>query len=790
MRAGIIGWVVFTIAAFAHAQAPAGDAELRTHLATLGRQLEDVRLDVNSRARIALEMAATLDRAAQAAVSEETRRAYWGEATAVLDDFDAKNRGHAQEQAFKVQAAVYVWARARSWAQALDANPLDAQARQKAVAELQDCLKRLSGPFNALVGEPDTYGQNLRFRMAQARADFAEWATLSPAQREIANREALDALGRAPFKEPSLIGFAEVLEAELLGRLARYPDAIAKLEHVEKISPRPSDREILETRLNVFLGARMFDEARKAIEAAAVEAGAKPALRARVDLTERSGTSIITRRRAAESALFRELAALRTSTRSDARAALIAAAQGITEPDALQNADAWDCLAAGALLAGEPERAGKLERQAADLSEKQGQAARAVEFRLRAGAYFFQAEKFAEADPLLARIAEDENAGPSRSRAGMLLALSRGRALAMNSPGASQTGYENALRAQIKRFPDEPGTSEARWLLAKLRVAESDRAGAVQLLSAIPHGTPRWLDARLEVAGWNQADLDNQRLAGDRAAIDEAVGAARAFLNDSLRSASDDVETNALRLASARLELTPGTNRPGEAIRHLQAVQRSVARPAERDAARRLMILAMAQGNRWVEVEQAASKEATSAPGELIELIRLVDRTAAEADTDLRARRLGYVNRLLLARMLERPGELSPALRSEVQLRLVRALLFSGDEAAARRALTEGTQPLPSTGDDLLRDLAELYMRVQAYSLAEDVQRLRTHRLESGTLPWFEARYGLAVASYRAGRAKEAVRLIDATAILHPKLGGEALREKFLHLRQKIEPSH
>ena len=55
-------------------------------------------------------------------------------------------------------------------------------------------------------------------------------------------------------------------------------------------------------------------------------------------------------------------------------------------------------------------------------------------------------------------------------------------------------------------------------------------------------------------------------------------------------------------------------------------------------------------------------------------------------------------------------------------------------------------------------------------------------------LPWFEARYGLALAYYRSQRAREAAKLIDATAILHPDLGGGELRDKFLRLRQRIGP--
>ncbi len=88
----------------------------------------------------------------------------------------------------------------------------------------------------------------------------------------------------------------------------------------------------------------------------------------------------------------------------------------------------------------------------------------------------------------------------------------------------------------------------------------------------------------------------------------------------------------------------------------------------------------------------------------------------------------------------------------------------------------------------LLPDLADTYVRLDAHELAIDVQRLRAKLAANGSLAWFDARYGLALAYYRARKPKEALHLIDATAILHPDLGGGELREKYIRLRQRIEP--
>ena len=82
----------------------------------------------------------------------------------------------------------------------------------------------------------------------------------------------------------------------------------------------------------------------------------------------------------------------------------------------------------------------------------------------------------------------------------------------------------------------------------------------------------------------------------------------------------------------------------------------------------------------------------------------------------------------------------------------------------------------PEEDDRFLKDLADTYFRLEAYTLAIEVERLRQKHLGNGSLPWFESRYRLALAQYRSGKTKDSLHLIDATAILHPDLGGSVLR--------------
>jgi hypothetical protein len=86
----------------------------------------------------------------------------------------------------------------------------------------------------------------------------------------------------------------------------------------------------------------------------------------------------------------------------------------------------------------------------------------------------------------------------------------------------------------------------------------------------------------------------------------------------------------------------------------------------------------------------------------------------------------------------------------------------------------------------MLRDLGDTYSRLEMYTMDIDVQRLRMKNNPTGSLLWFDARYALAVAYFRSGNLRAAAQLIDSAEILHPDLGGGPMREKFIHLRQRL----
>jgi hypothetical protein len=264
-------------------------------------------------------------------------------------------------------------------------------------------------------------------------------------------------------------------------------------------------------------------------------------------------------------------------------------------------------------------------------------------------------------------------------------------------------------------------------------------------------------------------------------------------LTASLEQARTDAEKAALWLAQARLNAVPTVGRPQLALALVDRLGRLPLSAVNRYRTRLLrMIVRVEVGPPYLESEREAQSHSAwaepSARWAFLDAARLIDECATHSEVVLGQRRFGLILRLLLQPAAQENDEekWSASERAEIKLRLTRAYLFLGDDISARVTLrTWGGLP-PSASDELLGDLADTYNRLEAYELAIDVQRLRSKNLITGSPSWFEARYGLALAYFHSGQLKEAAQLIDATAILHPNLGGGTIEKKFIKLRQRL----
>src|SRR5262249_5179116 len=154
-------------------------------------------------------------------------------------------------------AGVYRWAIGRSWADQFEANPTQAAARAGAVEALDGCIERLQAIEKSLAASEERVMQNLRFRLARAivdRADFEE-AESFPRKRLLA--KPLPLLGR-PFPEASLRGFAALLEADTYAGLGRADDALRSLDAAARANPPVPADEMLHSRVGVLIALKRF----------------------------------------------------------------------------------------------------------------------------------------------------------------------------------------------------------------------------------------------------------------------------------------------------------------------------------------------------------------------------------------------------------------------------------------------------------------------------------------------------------------------------------------------------
>ena len=263
------------------------DEELERHLEDMRRQVEDPKTNIARREVLVLEIAALLDRTGQSAPTVDARRSRWTEAIALLDRFETQNPGHPRARETQFQAAVYLWALARSWQQQAELDPTNQTARNEAIKDLDAAFVRLRAIQETIQpGDGELLAQNLRFRIAQTLADRAELDPEGSPGRQRFEQDALAALER-PITEPALRGFAQLLRAELLCRQGRFDEAEEALATAAKIKPAPPPADLLGARVAILSGRKRFDEAISTIDAAALDAAAsKNALAVRLLLSQ------------------------------------------------------------------------------------------------------------------------------------------------------------------------------------------------------------------------------------------------------------------------------------------------------------------------------------------------------------------------------------------------------------------------------------------------------------------------------------------------------------------------
>ncbi len=759
-------------------------ADLPPEVAELKAKAADTKLTLRTRASAVAEAATALDRYATDARDLDRQRGFWGEAISLVDAFAAENSTFEELSKLRFSSAVYRWAIGRSLLRQYDATG-EEQAEARAAEQFQKSIATLEPIANEVKASPEPFAQNVRYRLAQVLADLADLDE-DPGKRRPLREKAADLLA-TPITEVQLAGFAMLLRAEVGTDLGLHQQAMDSLEQASKLNPRPSPEALASVRVRILMHQSRFADGLKALAAEPIPAPSRDRLAIEIllgQLRQERGSE----RKEIEADIFARARRLRATSRADARKSLTLLARDLAEPEPGLPPDCWEILAEGFAMLGRPGRAAALLARGADRIERETNAATGDRLRYQAGAYHFQAGEFFEAGEILGRVLQSKANDDLKSKAGTLRVLSYGRALSQNDTRVTLATYQKALEEQIKQFPDLAVTQEAYWLLGRLQDSEGKAEAADRLLEKIRHGHPRWPAATGILANHQLNAIEAQLINGDRAKIDELIKAARDALAGRARVAVAGSEQLDVELLRARLELALDAGKPGEALDSLDSCLKMAGTPAQFDRTKQLRFLALARLNRWPEAEiLARDLLPRTSLTDALSIADLLDRAGAAAESDLVRRRLGFLLRGWIQPYVEHVRDYSPADRAEVILRSARASLYVGDTVAARRSLTDLGDRAFEGSDRHLRDLADAFSRMSGYSYAGDIHRIRARKLKPGSLAWLDARLSLALAYYRGGQPNDAKQIIDATAILHPELGGNELKDRFERLRRRLE---
>lgn len=757
------------------------DPELATYAASRRQAMDDPSRTIYDREGVALEVAATLDRSAWASGSPEVRRWAWSEARSVLDGFSSRNPDHPRAGPFAFQAAVYLWAEGQSWARHAETGDVEAHAR--AASAFDGAIGRLR-PIVADLGDSvEPLAQNARFRLARALLDRARLdpdRLASPALR----REALKVVEAKPLTEPNLSGFAAALRAELLAYADRFDEARDALAESARAAMPPSASERLAVLVPIAAGRKEFSSARAEIDASPLEPAEKSRLRLRLSLAERATLEPGAERGRVEASAFEIATELKAMSPAEFDGAVRELARAVDEPATPLGPEAWALLAEGAAGLGQADRASRLDVIAAAKAEGRGDIASARRWRFRAAGRSFAAGRFARADALFSRIVADPDAGTLRPRAGMLRALARGRGVAAGEAGLTRADYLAALAEQIRDFPDDPATGEARWLLGYARLDAGDKAEAISIWQSIPAAHARWLDAVLAVATARRETLDERRLVDDSEALRVLRDEARAAVDTARRDARDESDRTDLDLEAIRLDLAPAASEPRRALEAIDRLRSLPLDAGQRAQVEAMRIVALAANEKFLEAERVSSDLALPADVTLA-LARDLDRWAVAARDDRLARRVGGIERIVADRLSATKG-LAPRDEAQARLRRARGRALSGDFDGARAISAPWTDPAADLPGDLA-DVADLLARVGDHPRALAAYRALGRTLKAGSPRWFAARLSHARELLAAGEKRAARQVVEGTALLHPELGGPAMRDEFAVLRAMID---
>ena len=384
-----------------------------------------------------------------------------------------------------------------------------------------------------------------------------------------------------------------------------------------------------------------------------------------------------------------------------------------------------------------------------------------------------------------------------------------GKLYDQNRTDDSREAYLTALEIHREKYPEDPTTIEATWMLARLLERQSQFSEALTVYLKIPPGHRRTLEAQVSVARCYESLIEQTRK--QNGAVSESAEQAIAVLSRIVVSFSQPPKSWSRRESEIGVRLSRiFLNRKPPQYAHSDLLlerifssyqqsrpSRETAEKSERvlwaalmKSATQLRIVSLAGRNRLVEAEEALRGLTDSDPAETLAILDGLTQISSGADSKTQ-RLLGelQLHAVGLLNLNQSFKTLSDADQYRLDGCLAQAYVATNQPG---KAITTYESLLKRTPNDpsLLQAISELLVMSKS---REQLLKAKSYRrkLESlrqpGSREWFEARYWVARICFDLKQYDECRKLTGVTRLLYPELGGEEMREKFTKLQQSAE---
>ena len=429
--------------------------------------------------------------------------------------------------------------------------------------------------------------------------------------------------------------------------------------------------------------------------------------------------------------------------------------------------------------------------RAAALARQQRETTTAFDAGYKAAAIEHTRQNHAEAIRRFRELAVSNRDQPRAPQAHLLAAYHAAQ-LARTGKTDALEAYANLLGEHLENWPTGPAADEARLRLGRLQEHRAEWQAAVAAYRGISPDYaeyPRVLDA---LAGCYRHWLGQMQAEGQPAAevAREAVQWFESLVlqpDGGLPRTWTLAQRNAA-LAAAELRLTHTDDGAARAATLLRAALADPgdASPEWTHAAESLLVFALAGQGQRQEAAETLARLSGGPPAQLLGTLDGLARAGRQAAPDVR-RELAELQLQTIALIKARWNDLHAEQQRRVERLHAQALADAGRANDAIAAYAELAELYPDDGDIQEAYAALLAEQSDARSQQLALARWRTieKRTPSDTERWYRAKYAIAELHLRQGRVEQAAKMIDLLELLHPELGGPAMKPRFQSLRAR-----